>query len=250
MSEIIFKLDYKQPVHVTDFCEGLSAFADEYKRIASTEEDRQAADVELYIESITKGSIVTKLVELAPFAMVAIENINTLADFIKNFKEAINWLKTSDGKKPAYTAEQLESIAKIMKPVTNDTGAELNVYGDIHFHGTVNLTINNGDARSIRNAANMELQDMGKPKFDLKEKVVLKWYQARFDTKSKAGDRSIIDSIFKDSVKTLFVNEGVKAKMLSGSENPFLSQYIVDVMVELVQDRPTKYRILDCYGRL
>lgn len=248
MSALIYQLDHKQPVQVNEFCESLAAFADEYRRVNADNED--GSQLDLYISEIRRGSIMATLVQLAPFAIVASEHVNTISDFIGNFSTAVAWLRERVGPKPAFKAEQLESIAKMMKPIASDTAANLTIKGDIHFHGDVNITINNSQAQSVRNAAQVELQEMGRARFDLKEKVILRWYQARYDPKSKSGDRSIIDAVFPKSVKTVFVNEGVKAKMLAGDSNPFRSQYIVDVMVDLVSQTPTKYRILDCFGRV
>lgn len=250
MPEIIYRLEYKHPIQVSDFCESLGSFAEEYKRINSLREDPSDGEFDLYVTEITKGSIIAKLVEMAPFAITIAENTNTIIDFISSFRTAIGWLNGKIGPKPDFKSEQLENIAKVMKPVASDVGAQLNVFGGIQIQGDVHITINHYEGTVIRQSAQHELQELGRPRFELKEKVVLKWYQARYDTKSKSGDRAVIDAVYPSSVKTVFVNEGVKAKMLSGHENPFLLQYLVDVMVEIVQDQPTKYRILESYGKI
>jgi hypothetical protein len=81
----------------------------------------------------------------------------------------------------------------------------------------------------------------------IQEKVLLYWYQARNDPRSKSGDRAIIESISTSAVKVVFVNENIKAKILSSSENPFMLAFVVDVAVETIQGRPALYRILEMH---
>lgn len=80
---------------------------------------------------------------------------------------------------------------------------------------------------------------------EIREKIDLRWYQARNDPKSKAGDRAIIDLVSKKSVKTTFLSEGLKAKMLSSTKNPFNNTYSVSVAIESIGGLPVHYRIID-----
>ncbi len=80
--------------------------------------------------------------------------------------------------------------------------------------------------------------------------VVLHWYQARHDLSSKAGDRAIIESLSKKPVKVLFASDYLKAQMLFVEENPFEYAYLVDVMVETVNERPVLYKVIDLHDRL
>lgn len=55
------------------------------------------------------------------------------------------------------------------------------------------------------------------------EKVLLHWYQARGDATSKVGDKGIIETISKQAVKVVCVNDSIKAVMVH-IENNFVTR--------------------------
>jgi hypothetical protein len=77
-----------------------------------------------------------------------------------------------------------------------------------------------------------------------KERVLLVWYQARTDIKSKVGNKGIIEEISKKPLNITFENEALKEELIHGDINPFRTAYIVDVKVMTVQEKPTVYKIL------
>jgi len=111
----------------------------------------------------------------------------------------------------------------------------------------IQITLNSLEANAAQNTAKREIELLHEPITGTKEKVLLYWYQARNDPRSQAGDRAIIESIYRGPVKAVFMNENVKAKMLLDTPNPFTHAYVVDVSVETVRDRPALYRILNVH---
>lgn len=86
---------------------------------------------------------------------------------------------------------------------------------------------------------------MGTPITGIHERVVMYWAQARNDVKSLAGDKARIESISGTAVKTIFVGDDIKVRMLYEEAHPFEKGYLVDVACETVNGRPVLYKILE-----
>ena len=236
------------PIELTDLTQSLLAFADEYKRhIARSEESMLAEGVRLYVKEMRSGSIIADLVAMAPYALPFVENSNHIFEFLGYLKTAYGYLLGESSDKPPLERNNYENLTNILEPVAKDNGSQMNI-GAIHVTtGPITVNINSMKANAIQNAAKREMDVLKAPTTGMREKVLLYWYQARNDPKSKTGDKAIIESLHKGPVKALFVNESIKAKILSASENPFTMAYVVDVAVETIRGKPALYRILEMH---
>lgn len=251
---VTLHLDNTRPVDLLDLSRSFEAFANEYKRSLGEYDDAYLeSEVSLHITSMRSGSIIAELAALAPYALPIVENANTVIDFCLNLKSAFDWLQGKSGRPKEVASDQLENYASIVNPVVKDAGSQLNILGGISaesltiINAPVSITLDHRAASFAHETARKEIALLSKRKAGIHEKVVLRWYQARNDPKSKSGDRGIIESIQRQSVRVVFVNAGVKAKMLSGIRNPFKQAYLVDVAVETVQDKPVLFRIIEFY---
>jgi hypothetical protein len=246
--KLTFEIKNQHPVELVDLTQSLLSFADEYKRyIAGNEDPVVAEDVRLYVKEMRSGSIIADLVANAPYALPLIENANTVFEFIKYLKEATDYLLGKSDKKPELDKANYENFVKILEPISKDHSSQLNI-GAININqpqAPVIINLNSLESNAAQNAAKRELDALKEPVTGMHEKVLLYWYQARNDPHSDKGDRAIIESIFSSPVKVVFVNETIKAKILSG--DLFHLAYVVDVAVETIKGRPALYRILEMH---
>lgn len=241
---LTIKIQNRDPVELGDLTQGLFALADEYRRFMPRHDTARFSadgDCRLYIKAVRSGSIEIDLVAMAPLALPFMENSNTVLDFFGYLRAGLEWLSGRDvaPPQPALEKPNLENFSKLVNVVAKDRGAQYVVINQ-----TNNFYINSTEARAIRESADDEISKLKEPVAGLREGVVLYWYQARNTSASAAGDRSIVESISKRPVKTAFRNDDIKCQMLFKDENPFTQAYVVDVMVESVQDRPVLYTIL------
>ncbi|MFO1451369.1 MAG: hypothetical protein U1F61_24630 [Opitutaceae bacterium] len=247
MQPITYRLEFKNPVLVTDFCDSLTALSDEYCRLKALQEHPDYEAYDLYVEKITEGSIVAILQEYAPYAIAIAEAINNSHDLLGNLKKTIDGLRSKIGPRPDFDPEQLENAAKFVVPLTRDVSSSIVLSGNT-FNGPVTINLNSTAGAEIKKNAEFELHEMGRAKLEIKEGVALRWYQARNDPKSKSGDRAIIEAISPKSIRTVFIGEGLKSKMIGAKDNPFKQSYVVSVAIETVGGRPTKYQIIDVHA--
>lgn len=246
MSEqtLTIKIENRSPVELGDLTAGLFSLSDEYRRFIPRHEPSRYnadADCRLYVKAVRSGSIEIDLVALAPLALPFIENSNTVFDFYGYLKSGLFWLAGRDVDPPAPVMEKanLENLSKLVNVVAKDRGAQFIVINqENHFH------LNSTDARAVREGVDEAIQQLRLPTAGFREKVVMYWHQARNTTESTAGDRAIIESVSRLPVKTAFRNDDIKCQMLFKEGNPFTHGYVVDVMVESIQDRPVLYTIL------
>jgi hypothetical protein len=244
---LTLKIENRNPVELGDLTAGLYALADEYRRFLPRHvPSRHGADADcrLYVKAVRGGSIEIDLVALAPWALPFMENANTVLDFYGYLRDGLFWLAGRDVAPPSPALERpnLENLGKLVAVTAKDRASQLIIINqENHFHLTAT------DARAVRDGAEEAIGQLRIPVAGLREQVVLYWYQARNTAGTAPGDRAIIESVARHPVKTAFRAEALKARMLFKEENPFRRAYVVDVMVESVQDKPVLYTILACH---
>lgn len=105
-------------------------------------------------------------------------------------------------------------MLNIVDPVAKDNASQIIFSPIINGNPQFTFNIPSNDANAMQNSMKREIDLLNEPKTEFKEKVLLYWYQARNDTKSQTGDKAIVESICFYPVKTVFVNELIKTKML------------------------------------
>ncbi len=250
-SGLIIELKNKKPVELFDLTNSFYGVASEYTLFVGREcPALLEEEIKLYIKDIKSGSIWAELVNgVAPLALPFIEHTTAIVSFAGYLKTGYDYLLGKTNSKPDLTKINYENLSKILEPVAKDSAAQFNIGTLINDGQLTVLSFDSVDANAIQNAITRELRKLKVPITGIKEKVLLYWYQARNDTATKAGDKSIIESIFPSPVKTIINTEDMKTKMFRGEENPFLSAYIVDVVVETIEGKPALYRVTDFYER-
>jgi hypothetical protein len=131
-----------------------------------------------------------------------------------------------------------------LEPVAKDNGSQVFFdfngpahIGQIHFH------YNSQEANAVQNNARRYLGPT-LPTNQILRDELLTLHQVRGDSKSRTGDKGIIESISKLPVKLMFSSEEIKKGILDSPDNPFQRVFVVDVEVKTVGDKPALYKVL------
>jgi len=250
VSSLRVEIKNSTPVELTDFAECMNAFANEYSRYThGSQEEADGSspkEVKLYVKEVNHGSIIADLMAMAPGAVFAAQNADTIIQFGKHVCELMRWYINLSGAEPEnITKPTLQSLNSILEPVAKDGGASLNI-GTLNNTGSivVNIHIDNKDANAAQNNIRRHIEQIQEPVTGLHENVVIYWVQARNQTDNKTGDKGRIESIYRGDVKVVFPNESLKSEMLYGDENPFKAAFLVDVVVETIHDKPVVYKVV------
>lgn len=245
-------IQVSRPVDLQDLTSALAALGNEYSRFAARHGVANRDEhVKLYVHEVRKGSIEMDLVDAATFAVVAAPvvaaNINTICDFASNLKNVFAWLTGLSNQQPseADDARSLRNIKALCEPVAKDPGASMTIAPIVNNSPVQNQTVifNTTHAAASNNRIEERLRELDKPAEKLHEKVLLRWYQTRNDPTSSTGDKAIVESLWPHPVKTTFMAESVKARMLNIESNIFHRAFLVDIRVETVKGRASWYII-------
>lgn len=251
VARLTIEIKNSRPVELLELTQSFQSFADEYRRyLLQSEEPPIADDVKLYIKEIRSGSIITDLVALSAMALPFVENANSIIGFGDHLKKAYDFLTGKSEEKPDLEKTSYENLSRFVEPIAKDNASQINCSTVVNGTVILNIHLDSPSANAAQNIASREIQALKEPTTGFKEKVLLYWYQARNDTKSTTGDKAIIESIHKGPVKAIFAHAGIKAKMLLDAENPFIHAFVVDVIVETVNERPALYKIIDVHEKI
>lgn len=248
--KLTIEIKNKHPVELVDLARSMMAFGDEYQRFLAKHDAMLEADnVKLYIKEIRSGSIITELVALAPYTVPFTEHADTVLEYAKYIKVFYDWmLGRSDEPAPEVDKTTLQNMSQIVEPIAKDKASQIN-FGTINFNGQVilNLNMSGMEANAAQNAIRREIESRKEPVTGIREQVVMYWAQARNQQNNKAGDKVRIESIWPTDVKVRFANDELKTRMLFEEPHPFNKNFIVDVAVETVNNKPVLYKVLQLH---
>lgn len=240
-----------EPIDLIDFTRSCEAFADEFVRHSRSQCD--CTPSRLLIKEVRSGSIEIDLIQLVPVVaaiaehpVAALATVNTIASFVKHVRSVCVWLK--GGAAPAEPVERktLENIGALLEPIAKDTGATITILA-VTVNGDVNapIVLNSPDANVCQNVAKRKIKELIEPQSgDIHADMLLRWHQSRNNVLGR-GDMAIITAIHPKPLRTVFLNKGMKALLLSADENMFNRSYLVDVIVDSVEGVPKLYRIVN-----
>lgn len=248
LPKLLIKIENSQPVELFDMTLSMAAIANEYKRFMLDQPvNSPDGEIRLYIKEIRSGSIVTELAAMAPGLLPFTEHAESIVKYAKHLKTAIEWFSGKSKDKPDKIDKAgLQNLSSIVEPIAKDNASQLNI-GVINGPVTYNININSTEANAVQNKVKREQESLKEPISGIHEKVVLYWAQAKNQKDCKTGDKAKIESIYKGSVKVIFINDGLKVKMLYGQPYPFKMAFLVDVAVETVNDKPVLYKVLEIH---
>jgi len=222
-----------------------------------------AGDVKLFITKIESNCILAEMAPALPFlgALAPVfSDANTVAEFVKNIGDLIDWLRRLSRKSEViadeipYSKRRLNNVRDIVRLVGNAKDSNLGLkairYAEETSEDKVLLEMDFSDTacREAERGAVMAIQALESREKADKEKVLMYFYQTNIDdpkSYGRTGDKAIIESISPDPLSVYVIPETDQQKIryvLDDKEhNPLLTGFVVDVNIE--NDRKGKPRI-------
>ena len=130
------------------------------------------------------------------------------------------------------TATAIDPKAQFNLQVTDNKG-------DVHIY----LHGDNALAGLAQNNINRELRLLKERDDNTLHNTPLYW-SSTADAQSKAQDRAIIPAVSSKPVRVKFEDKTLKEKMILNEEYPYHKIFLVDVLVEYIDEEPVIYKIL------
>ncbi len=244
---LVIKIDNKQPVELVDLTKSLFSIASQFSSYAEKNGSHKLErEAKLYVKEIKSGSVIVELVELATVGMIPfVENINTVLGFGEYCKKAYDFLLKGEGESPELNQTDYKELSAILSPIAKDKASQINFSTTINGNVNFNFNLDSTQSNAVQNIVKRELDFLKLPEQqdNKHEKVVMTWFQARGNIKSKSGNKGLIEEISKKELNVIFEDDNVKEKMLHSDINPFTTAFVVDVMILNINGKPSIYKI-------
>jgi hypothetical protein len=213
--------------------------------------------IKLYVHELRTGTIIAQLQAIAEQGhflfgehgvvstlKAGYERADTLAPFIISLNDVIQFFLGNREGKEEPSKKEADQIVKILEPVAKDNGSQVffDFNGPTHID-QIHFPYNSQEANAVQNSARRYLGPT-LPTNQILRDELLTLHQVRGDSKSRSGDKGIIESISKLPVKLMFSSEEIKKGILDSPDNPFQRVFVVDVEVKTVGDKPALYKVL------
>lgn len=247
-------LQNSKAVELVDLGKSFEAFGKLYEEFVHAKGyDSIAGNAKLYIVKIREGSIIADLKALLDQASFVADHKEILAGFMANLQELIDFFRgQADPKKaPAISTTEAKNLGQVFEPVAKDGGAQINfsIHGNTAPVTVNNIVVNSERANALQNNIRRFLgPDL--PENGTFEKEVLYLEQMRGDSRSRVGDRGIIEKYSSKPVKLHFMTPDVKAEIVDKPRNPFRVAYIVDGSVRTAKGEPALYKISGVHAEI
>lgn len=258
---LTFRYENSHPVELADLTASLQAVARRFGRyVTQGGFDLEEDSVKLYVRRISEGSIVVDLTNMAiehggaiatavggAAVATAFTQANAIVTFSKNLRDGLNYLVGRGAKPSDMPASELKDLAKIVEPVAKDGKGNMHITASDGATVQVSVSFNSLEANTIQNRAEREMADRREPVQTAYRRVLMYWHQAS-KTPGSRSDKAVIEKISDKPLKVIFEDDtDIKAKMLSGKDNPFNIGFLVDVELITKQGRPVAYEVSHLY---
>lgn len=242
-NKITYKINTENAIDVEDLVDSLLAIKNQYLKSTNLN------DVEVKISEVRKGSfefdfIIETMVGFIPI----METYNVAYNFITNLK---NMLTIGDENKKDINLndneiiENLTDIQKIIKPISSDKTASIQIinHGDMK----INVNITNADAKNFMDYTNdifakehNEEEQKSENRVLLKQQIIP--IQLRGD--GKKGYKIKCKKVSSKELPATFKNDFLSS-VITDKESPFDYIYVADLEVEYVKNKPKSCTILN-----
>lgn len=252
-NKLEIKINNQHPVILTDLTMALLGVAQQYGKFIENETNEQHhAGTELYIKEVRSGSIIVELIAQAVPVAPLLWQGGSLLEWADHARDVILWVSGKLGSPPKeMTKQDLKQWNNILEPVAKDQGSQMNISVSNGGQIIQQFFISSEQANAAQNGIRRQIEQIDEPDCQIRRKLVMVWYQTKFDDLSPTGDRAVIEIISKSPIKVVFENNAVKKAMLSGDTRfakPWHElAYLVDVQVQTVQGIPKVYTIINYY---
>lgn len=249
-----YETDEINKMDLSVFVKSLNGIYESYETFMSQPKYKVLPPHSLKIVEIRHKCIEIDLLSVAcnVAPVLTTENIHTGIEFLKRLYELTKFFssvfKDINNEKNVIppTLQESQQLRDIIAPVANGQAKQFNgssINGDVYNYN-INIHINGEDAPNMMANIEEHIKSIEKEHTLQLDRVLLTIHQAR-NSSENSGDKSIVNEISKQAVKTTFESSSIKNQMLHPlSGNPFDQKYLVDILVSYKNNKPTEYRIL------
>jgi hypothetical protein len=251
-------LDTDRPIEMSAFVGAFTAIADEFEHFVRTTRPDIDPEATLYVSEVRKGSIEAILLPMAVGALPLIENVNTVAEFVRNFGSALELYLRPRRQLKDTTAAQLENFLDQTRAIAADPDASLEAAAieikDGKKSTKAAFKFSSKEARAISENVQQHRRELEQLSSADQKRVLMLFTRTDVgDAKlgKRSGERVVIDSVSKRSLPVIYASamaeQKIRHEVRDEPDNIYKKGFVVDVNVETRRLRPVAYRITDVH---
>ena len=261
---IIVKLQTKSPIEIGHFVAGFTSVASQYDKFIKERYPDLAAEADIYVKQVTRGSIVVDLLPFVPYGVFGTElltritHINAVDEFIRSYKDKVGAYFKKNGRHEGADRSDLKDFYGTIAAIANDSDGKATIEAAIVEDGKKKVkTAFKFSTREAARAADQivahqrQLERRTHADF---ERVLMVFTQANIkDTPvgRKTNERVMIEQISDRDLPLVYASalaeQRIKHEIQEADENVFKKGFIVDVNVETHGGRPADYRLTNLH---
>lgn len=253
-SYFILTLDTKQPVELADFIGQLSGIGRQFDRHMASRYPELAGEAKFYVKEVRSGSYV---MEILPVFLPLIEHmnhLNILDEFASTWAKRLTTYFKKGGRDKTASKKDLEDVLKTTRALARDPNASVKLDFVAHEDGKSEtrtlIKFHTPDAQIAEREIGDHLLEMEAQVAAEHDRVSMIF--SRPDSQDakigqRSGERVVIESISPKPRPLIYASElaeqRIKSELRGTHTNLFNLVFVVDVNVELKNEKPWAYRV-------
>lgn len=247
---LLFKVTHSKPIEMKDFVATVNSLAYLFEGYAKENADSaEGRKAKLYVEKIEQGCIEVFLQEvITACALPYMENFNTIMGFagylgtlVTNAIHGRNETRLSIPELKALS-DLFAINVKDPKGTTEFGAIARNAPNNLFENCTFNFYESNTAQNQIKQT--VEQKEQEGPNEIVHKNQLMRIRQMRSDTGTNTGNRARVDALCKRDLPVFFDTPELKREILASAENPTLQAYIVDVVLQTIDEKPISYKVM------
>ena len=259
---LVVYIDTSRPIELGDFVSGFVALGNQYEKFLKRERPDLKSEARFYVKEVRSGSIEAELVGFLATAfgsmISTMDQVLIFEEFVRTYRERISAYFQKGGRAPDASKSDLADFHKTVAAVANDPTGNAALQAAVYEDGKRKIraafTFTTAQARTAeREIAAHRLEIEQRTDTD-HERVLMRFVRSSIQA-AKAGKRSgelvIVDAVSPRALPIVYASElaesRIKHEIKEADENVYKKGFEVSLNVELVNDKPAAYRVIEVH---
>ncbi|MEL6103277.1 MAG: hypothetical protein AAFR68_18425 [Pseudomonadota bacterium] len=247
-------IDTAQPVELDDFIGQLTSLGRQFDRYMAMTHPELAGEAKFYIKEVRKGSFIVDILPVFLPLVEHIQHINILDEFATNWATRIKTYFQKGGRDQTAGKSDLQDVLKTVRALARDADGSVKLDFVAHEDGKRDtrtiLAFQTPQAVQAEREIEDHMLELDAQVAAEHSRVVMVFSRPdRLDAKigERSGEKVIIDSISPKPRPLIYASElaeqRIKSEIREAETNIFNITFVVDVNVEMRNNKPYAYRV-------
>lgn len=257
---IRLKLDTDQPIELDKFVAAFTALGSEFERDARTRHPDTQPEATLYVQEVKAGCIEALLFPVIAGALPTIvQHANELAEFVRNYGDALGIYLKPKKQPPSATEAQLRNFADQVTAIANAPDSKLEVAAISIENGQEKVLagwkFDTKQAKKIGEGVEVQKRKLAQTHDARHKRVVMTFTRSDIGSTpvgKRSGERVRVDAIYPEkSVPLVYASEmaeqQIKHEINEAEDNIYKKAFVVDINAEFRAGKPITYSVMNVH---